>query len=446
MKIELPPTKPDLENVLEIALATGSETGRFDFKETLNLKIIKHRIRLIKAIVAFGNSEEGGYLIIGISDDLERVGISEEIKKQFDQSAVFRKVEPYVSPVPDFLVRHHHSYGLDFIVIEVNGFESIPSVVIQGLEDGKEKIVTGSFVIRGRGAESRVARSETDVRTICNRIVKNRANEILDMMRKAQSGIPPVSEINDRRAEQLTEARLLANESWPSDLSAAPYIEVGFAIEDEKLLTIHELRKIFPGACVPIQHGFPFNHVYDAKVYDSTSWGWRGIIPHPEEKGDSEPASYTWVIVNNRTFVDREHYWEDKDGSVIPGGVGVYHIVGRLILLILYLERYSKMLDVDPSRKVLIGMKLNNVQNRYLANEKEHWDPRIGKDHTPTDMVVEISKIQSLSTAISNSTSLCLDILEEIGWKFRQHKWDRAFYRRIIETAPNHLGTIYKLE
>jgi hypothetical protein len=32
-------------------------------------------------------------------------------------------------------------------------------------------------------------------------------------------------------------------------------------------------------------------------------------------------------------FLYREHFWEDYKGSVIPGGVGLFHVVGNAIRL-----------------------------------------------------------------------------------------------------------------
>ena len=65
--IKLPPDLPDIDKLIDTAIETGGETNRFDFKEVLDLGTDEHKVRLVRAIGAFGNTDEGGFVLIGIA-------------------------------------------------------------------------------------------------------------------------------------------------------------------------------------------------------------------------------------------------------------------------------------------------------------------------------------------------------------------------------------------
>jgi hypothetical protein len=64
---ELAP-RADLQHLLDAALGVGGETSAFEFKEQLDIQRDDHKIRLVKAIGAFANTDAGGHIWIGISD------------------------------------------------------------------------------------------------------------------------------------------------------------------------------------------------------------------------------------------------------------------------------------------------------------------------------------------------------------------------------------------
>ena len=86
--LKLPPALPNLDKLIDIALETGGETDRFDFKEIIDLRTDAHKVRLIRAIGAFGNTDDGGFVLIGISDDRKITGLQDEVYNLFDQTPV----------------------------------------------------------------------------------------------------------------------------------------------------------------------------------------------------------------------------------------------------------------------------------------------------------------------------------------------------------------------
>src|SRR6266481_1994185 len=97
---QLPPIRPDLDTLLDAALKVGGEPDAFDFKELLDTRNDEHKIRLLRAIGAFGNTDVGGHLFIGISNDRRVVGLSDEIADLYDQTPIQRTVSQHFSPAP----------------------------------------------------------------------------------------------------------------------------------------------------------------------------------------------------------------------------------------------------------------------------------------------------------------------------------------------------------
>src|SRR5690348_12771654 len=102
----LPPTRPDLDTLLDAALKIGGELDAFDFKELLDLRMEEHKVRLLRAIGAFGNTDGGGHLFIGIRDgDRALVGLSDEIADLYDQTPIQVLVNQHFAPAPTIQVR-----------------------------------------------------------------------------------------------------------------------------------------------------------------------------------------------------------------------------------------------------------------------------------------------------------------------------------------------------
>ena len=179
--IKLPPELPNLDKLIDIAIETGGETNRFDFKEVIDLKIDEHKIRLVRAIGSFGNTDEGGFVFIGISDDRTITGLTDEVFSSFDQTPVQSIVNQYLSSPPLIQVRKHERDGKQLVIIEVQPFAEYPSIVRQAAKYGSERLVAGSILFRNAAAESAVLTAETDLRSLCDVLVKRRASTFIEL-------------------------------------------------------------------------------------------------------------------------------------------------------------------------------------------------------------------------------------------------------------------------
>ena len=442
VRITLPPVLPNLDKLIDTAIETGGETDRFDFKEIIDLGRDEHKVRLVRSIGAFGNTDEGGFVLIGITNDRNIVGLSNEKYDLFDQTRVQSIVNQYLTPPPAIQVRKHERENKNLIIIEVQPFVEIPSVVRQSANCGSERLIAGSILYRNIAAESAALTAETDMRKLCDVIVKRRASAFVELVQRGTIGriIPQKSNL----FVQLQLLKKYADQEWPSSEGAPPYIEVAFSSAEDLELTPENLKSLIPNACIKIQHGFPFHDVMGGGVNRRTSWGWYGMIPF-RALGESsgEPPSYIWMLSRKGAFLDREHLWEDSRNSVVPGGIGLFHVIGRLILLIRFLDSFATTINLDERTLLRISIACNNIKDRYLEDERSHFPPL----HLPcaVDRRVEAILDVSLIELRRSKKDIALTLLDEIVWQFGRDDFSRQGLENYLSKAKEFLGREYIL-
>jgi len=438
--IKLPPTLPDLDKLIDIAIETGGETDRFDFKEIIDLRNDVHKVRLIRAIGAFANTDEGGFILIGISNDQKITGLQDDVYNLFDQTPVHNIVNKYLSPPPFIQVRKHEREGKNLVIIEVQPFKEFPSIVRESATFGSDKLVAGSILFRNAAAESAVLTAESDIRKLCDIIVKRRASTFIELFQRGTLG--RIYQKSDK-FEELQVIRKRADNEWPSSEGAKPYIEVAFSSEDSLNLTPEQLKSLIPAACIKIRHGFPFVDVSGSEVYRYTSWGWYGMIPFSLLGENDTPPSYLWLLSRKGAFLDREYLWEDSPGSSVQGGVALFHVIGRLILIIRFLLSFSETINVARDTKFRLLIKCNNVISRFLKEEDDFFPPH----HLPraAENVVEAVIDISLNDIRQRQKEIALFLFEEIVWQFGRDDLTRHDLENYLSKAREFLGREYAL-
>lgn len=448
--VSLPPGRADLEILVTTALAIGGESHRFDFKESLDLSNEEHKLRLVRAAGAFGNTDEGGFILVGISDDRRVVGLSDDLANAFDQTRVQRILGQYLTPAPVVQVRQHRRDGVRVVVIEVQSFVSAPSFVRQSATYGDEHLFAGTVLFRTRGAESAVLTSESDVNALCGAIVRRRASDFLELLQRGQFGQPPPPPIPipfadlealQRRANAEWSRKVITLTSQPG--SSRPFVEVGFATGPKLALSVDQLRAIVPGAVVPVQHGFPFVDVIGGQVHEGVSWGWYGRIPFAHLDAGAEAPTYLWLLSRDGAFVDRDRLWEDDPRSVITGGIGLFHLIGRVILLLRLVLNYADVLALDSQLRFRVHLAVYGAKGRFLDDETH-------PGRRPTVKGAEEDRVEarhelSLAALRKGPRQVAMALLQEIAWLFARHDLTRHDLESAMRAANGFLGKEYHL-
>lgn len=454
---ELAP-RADLQNLLDAALRVGGETSAFDFKEQLDIQRDDHKIRLVKAIGAFANTDAGGHIWIGISDSRQVVGVADNIAALYDQTRIQGIANSFLAPPPEVQVRHGERGGKRVVAIEVSPFKEVPCIVKESRSAGGEKLVAGTVLFRNAAAESAVLRAEGDMRKLCDAIVARRATGLVELIQKGLVGVAPprvdfalAQRAPPRPAGEAAVARLnalrdRAQSYWSVAPGERPFIEVSFAPDVDLRLGREELRTLIPRACVPGQHGFPFFYVSGGDVYQLQPWGWLGAIPFSEQPNPDLKLGYLWMLDRSGAFLYREHFWEEDPRSVIPGGVGLFHVLGNIIRLVRFLDRFGRALPdaVTESTDFVVSTVLNNVKDRYLEDERGTSLPPLRRATIP-EARVEAQLVTSLGAVRASREEAVVNLLEEVVWQCRRDDWSRQKLVEAVPRAAQFLGAEYAL-
>ncbi len=452
----------DHNNIIKSALATGSESGRFDFKEILDPTDSKHKITLVKMITSFANTEQGGYLIVGIDDNCEVKGLEKKYLDSFDQTKIANLLERHIAPTPEFLVRKVEYEGKNLVIIDVTPFKEIPHIVTNGTNEGKEKLVAGVLYIRSGGAKATPVCSETELHRLCESIAQKKADSITALILRGLTGVYPnknvlydkskeepiknvISEVNDN----IVEARKLSLNYWPEEYDKkTPYIETYFNSISLSEVKLSIFKELIPKACVPVENNFPFTRYSgigrSGKLFDIINESFMGMNPYYEVPDAENPPVYMWALTRKLAFFYREPLWEDFDRSVIKGGVGLYHLIGQIILLIRFLHRIILFQDQEYKASSMIfqvGIRLNNMKGRYLSNEK--GNNFFINQRTAQKDVLEYSMLVSGQELIDTRMEIATTMAEEIAWKFGRDDLSRTKLSNLFDNARYDLGANY---
>ena len=146
---------------LEALLDGAEESDVLEFKGPMEW----HQ-SLIRDILAMANVQDGGRIVIGVADrTYERIGLTAAQVSTYDLEAIQDRVANFADPRVEFRIDFvADRNGLDFVVIDVHSFETIPVVCRRdGADLNKGDIYYRSRT--GRPASARVSNS-ADMRDI----------------------------------------------------------------------------------------------------------------------------------------------------------------------------------------------------------------------------------------------------------------------------------------
>jgi hypothetical protein len=441
-RMSLPPDRPNLDVLLDRALQTGGETDGFDFKELLDFRSnAEHKIKLLKAIGAFGNTDNGGHVIIGVSNDRRVVGLTPELAATYDQTPVHRMVGEYFAPPPAIQVRQHERDGKKLVIIEVAPFRDFPSIVKKYEVQGREKLQDGTFLVRNAAAESALLTTEAEVRKLCDAIATRRARSIVELIQRGTVGLPVATPQSPSQPhfESLAAVRRRAETFWSSAEGAPPYLETHFAPEHSLGLPGARLTAVFPASAIPVQNGFPFHRVSTGQVEAPQAWGWLGVIPFYEEPNAEHHPSYLWLLERSGAFLYRTHFWEDESQHY-KGTVGIFHVIGKLVLTLRFLDRLTRRLELPEPTIFRVGVAVNHVKGRYITNEKMGYRDEYA---STAETRVEAFLDAPLGAIRGAREDFAVNLLEEVVWQFRRQDWSRQDLVGMLRSASRYMGPEY---
>jgi predicted HTH transcriptional regulator len=186
---------------LEDLLSQKVETKNLDCKASFNWSTADNdaKCELVKDILAFMNTQDGGVIVIGVRDDtLEPVGMTDSDFSSFDTTKVNDFLHRYTDPQASCEVQKLTLNGLKFVVVSVLEFKDIPIICKKAANSGKKPSETilklGGVYVRTEKASSVLVPTSEEMRDLVNRAVLKRSDQLLSTIRTLVKGNPPGKE------------------------------------------------------------------------------------------------------------------------------------------------------------------------------------------------------------------------------------------------------------
>ena len=182
----------ELEQILE----GGTETRKHEFKNSIPWNVKS----FVRAIFAMSNLKEGGYIIVGIDNDLNRIGVSESIKNTYILETMKDQINSFADPKVDFSISITlDKEGKEYIIIKIFEFEEVPVLCKKDSYETNQ----GTLYYRNsnRRPESAPISNSTDMREIIELAAIKKMKKITSIINEL--GVKETFEDKEKLNEEL---------------------------------------------------------------------------------------------------------------------------------------------------------------------------------------------------------------------------------------------------
>lgn len=161
-------------------LALPHERADVEFKFGGSLKDVQLKIKVVRAMLGMANHRDGGWVIIGVSDDagvLTPSGIQDGDLSSWTHDALADAVGPYADPAVLFDLEQHNYKDKLCVVIHVHEFQDVPVLCKRAYQDGLRK---GACYVRPRHkAETSEVALQADMRDLIELATEKRLRQFV---------------------------------------------------------------------------------------------------------------------------------------------------------------------------------------------------------------------------------------------------------------------------
>jgi Putative DNA-binding domain len=359
---------------LEELLSQRVETKNLDCKESFNWSVADNdtKCELVKDMLAFMNTQDGGVIVIGVRDDtLEPIGMTDSDFASFDTTKVNDFLHRYTDPQSSCEVQKLSSTGLKLVAINVLEFKDVPIICKKAANSSKEPSKTilklGGVYVRTEKATSVLVPTSEEMRDLVNRAVLKRSDQLLSTIRTLLKGNPPGDESEIKQYDrEIKEARKYFKESLGKEFEELGHWEVvsmPVNYRRERIPSITEVYKALSESEVHLR-GWNFPHFdKDTKTnFPNGRQSHTSFMHHVEAHRAYQSGLFVW----------RGLYWEHspdfkKQHTKALSFVNVIYTVTEFML---FFKRYYERISPDAS--IRFSIEMTDIKDRTL--EATDWD------------------------------------------------------------------------
>lgn len=259
------------------------------------------RAHLAATLIALANTEDGGFLIVGVDNDRNVQGVGGEALPTFDPTCIGNYLRTRVSPAPEFIVEHVAVAATTVVVIRVAEFSDVPHLLTKDLESSNKKYGRqGDILVRSAQAETTRLQAEADFRSLIDRAIAKREAALVSIFRQIARVVglnggdgeqtrPPRIDNGSAVAERLVEAAgedalwIVVYRRGPETVVAVG--KVREAKDDSLLLHLlgwkdEAVPKTAFVAAERTEHSKHYRDLYLA----THTWEAQGVVLHPNQR------------------------------------------------------------------------------------------------------------------------------------------------------------------
>lgn len=271
--------------VRDLIAGQASEGGNLDFKSTMHFGPTKsEKAKILKSIMAFANTRDGGHILIGAREDGGRFvleNINEDQANSFDPTEIGTFSKNYCSPLPSVSRTILEHDGKTLLMLKIAEFGTEPIVCLKSCHDSDNKLIirAGGIYVRTTDARSVEIESGEQMRSLLNLAVLKRGDQLLHQIGRLVGTPAPTTEkgLDAGYQEELQTAYSRFDELevttpwWAVEIFPIPH-------NVERFETTSNLREIRQTATVNLR-GWDFPHVdpqndlpFDSGIESFTHW------------------------------------------------------------------------------------------------------------------------------------------------------------------------------
>lgn len=176
-----------------IVFGFDRETAVIEYKSGIGWNEMDRRAQreLIRDLMAFGNSDTFGYLVVGVSQTdsgvYERSGVSEEQAASYDPTPVGEVVRTYSDPEVQLTIHLPGFQRRRFVVFRIAPFSTVPHICRQSYDNVLEQ---AAIYVRTDNAQSIKVPTAQHMRRLVDRATFNQRETLLAQIRSLVGTAP----------------------------------------------------------------------------------------------------------------------------------------------------------------------------------------------------------------------------------------------------------------
>lgn len=427
---------------LELILARGHETSGVEFKPA-GPSDGYLLAQVTRAVLGLANRRDGGYVIVGVSDDeagVTPVGVNEEDLKTWNFDDVSAKINAFADPSVELSIFTPKRGDRIFVVIQVAEFSAVPVLCRRDWADKKQVLRRGACYVRSvTKPETSEIPTQTEMRELLDIATEKRLRSFFSL--SASAGLS---------VQDLAQAAGAAKFAREPGVPEGP-IQADIGTRGRWELRVHPVR--YSEERLELDVLRPVMERCSVKV---GGWSFPLVAPQPRPvleanalvQGEFQFQHYkeVWRLSTSGQFCDLmgiAEDWRDESGfwpgeaSWKPGArVGLQYLLRTLLQIFEFTSRLATAIPGEDDFKIQVH--LYGLKNRELYVDAPGRMPFMPGAHVAAADSWSLSRQVDRATLARDSRTLATEAAKRLFamFEFRLPTEQLAEVARTILPGP----------